>query len=187
MNQSRSISYALLFALLTFSSAFTFIKKGDWFLLKAEEYGYQIEFPKEPKENPQIIQSAIGELKLNIFLYDASTDNQKDENLVYLVNFTTYPDSLVNSDDTAKLSGFYRGSIDGAVNNVQGKLLSEKEIELGKFSGREVKIDFQQGRAIINMRIFLIHNNMYMVQTITETKKDNNKAMKRFFDSFQLL
>jgi len=164
----------------------SFIKPKTWYLLESEQYGYKIEFPKEPTENPQVVNSVIGELKMNIFMYDASKGS-KDDNLVYMVNYTEYPDTLINSEKTDVLSDFFRNSIDGAVRNVHGKLLSEKEIKIGEYPGREINIDFKDGMAVIRMRLYLVKNKMYMLQTITETKKDFNKSITRFMDSFELI
>jgi len=163
-----------------------FVKPNEWFWLESKQYGYKVEFPDKPTERPQRIKSAIGELKLNMFIYDASKAPQ-DDNLMYMVNYTEYPDSVVNADKIENLDVFFRGAIDGAVKNVNGKLLSEKIIELGKHEGREVKVDFQDGVAVIRMRMFLVQNKMYMLQTITETSKDFNKSITRFMDSFQFI
>ena len=101
----------------------SFIKPKKWFVLESEQYGYKIEFPRKPSESPQVVNSAIGELKMNIFIYDAS-ETGKDDNLVYMVSYTEYPDTLINSENTEILADFFRNSIDGAVTNVHGKLLS---------------------------------------------------------------
>ena len=166
--------------------AMSFSQSKDWFLLKSNQFGYEIKFPEKPTKNNQVIDSEIGELTLNIFSYDAS-QSSIDENLIYMVNCTVYPASLVNSDSTEILSDFYRNSIDGAVSNVKGKLLSEKVVDLGAYQGREVEVDFRDGLAVINMRMFLVGNKMYLMQTITKTDSYSNKSIDRFMNSFKLL
>jgi hypothetical protein len=69
---------------------------------------------------------------------------------------------------------------------VHGKLLSEKIIQINGFPGREARIDFRDGLAVITMRAYLVKNKMYILQTITETKKDFNKSIGKFMDSFKL-
>ncbi|TLX77659.1 hypothetical protein E9993_03180 [Labilibacter sediminis] len=182
MNKLTKITFIAMLAI----GLLSFAKAGKWFQFESSEFGFKIEFPKEPTSNPQVINSAIGELKMNMFMYHASS-NGKDDNLVYLANYTEYPDSLVNSENTETLPTFFRNSIDGAVTNVHGKLLSEKNIAIDEYPGREVRIDFQQGKAVITMRIFLVKNKMYMLQTITATNKDFNKSITQFMDSFKLL
>jgi hypothetical protein len=179
-------SITKLFALFMLVLAlFSFVKVENWFLFTSDQFACQVEFPKEPKAQTQIINTELGELEMNLFIYDAS-NSEKDDNLVYLLSITEYPDTLINSKQTEIQDTFFRASIDGAVNNVGGELLSEKEITIDKYPGREIKIDFQNGRAIIIMRLYLVESKIYMLQTITETEKASNSSISRFMDSFEL-
>lgn len=177
----RKISFALM-GLMTFVLTTSFVLQADWFLL--DDPSYSILFPKKPEVQIQNVNSAAGELKMFINMYDGSKDN--DENFLYGIITTDYPDSLINSDKKEKLDDFFKASVDGAVKNVQGKLLSQKVIELNGFPGREVRVDFQNGLAIIMMRSYLVHNKMFILQTITETKKEGNASALKFYDSFKL-
>ncbi|MEO8762314.1 MAG: hypothetical protein ABI388_12180 [Bacteroidia bacterium] len=163
-----------------------FTKADTWYLLESKAFGFTIEFPKKPTEQIQTVDSEIGKLTLNLFIYDASAV-KTESNLVYLVNCTLYPDSLIDSDDTDKLGTVYRQAIDGAVANVKGKLLSEKVITIEGFLAREVRVDFQNGTAILKMRLCLVHNKLFVLETITETKKELNKSIDRFMNSFKLI
>ncbi len=154
----------------------------DWYVFDSKEFS--IEFPKKPTASIQTFNSAVGELKMDMLMYDGSKDN--DDNFLYGLITSEYPDSLINSGKTEILSTFFRNSIDGTVKNVQGKLLSEKSIEINGFHGREVKVDFQNGLAIIKMRMYLVQNKMIILQTITETSRDNNPPVSKFHDTFKL-
>lgn len=63
---------------------------------------------------------------------------------------------------------------------MNGKLISETNISLDKYQGREIKIDFKNGLAIIKARFYLVNNTVYIIQTITKTENDNNKSMNSF-------
>jgi hypothetical protein len=180
MKKAKTLIGIILVLVLT--AGFTY--QTDWFLLKSD--GFQAEFPSEPVSQPQVVNSEIGDLKVNLFMYDASQGGT-DSNLVYLVGFTEYPDSLVNSNMTELIPNFFRGSIDGAVKNVNGKILSETVIEINGYPGREVKIDFMEGQAIIMMRFYLVKNRLFMTEIATETSKVPNKSINRFFNSFKLI
>ena len=124
---------------------------------------------------------------MKIHMYDASS-SPKEDNLIYGCIETEYPDSLIQaSKDESYISGLFRGGIDGAVNNVQGKLLSESIISIQGYPGREIKVDFKDGLAIIRMRFYMVKNKMYILQTITLTGKDPNPSINQFFNSFRLL
>jgi hypothetical protein len=181
----KTIKIAL--ALFILATATSFISAKKWYALTVKSAGYKIEFPLQPTESTQVVDSEIGELTLNIQMLDLTSGDAINDNWVYMVNFTKYPKEFVDSDDKSALATLFRSSIDGAVTSVNGKLLSEKKVKLGSYPGREVKIDFQDGLAIIRMRLYLVENKMYILETITETKKDNNKDIAKFMDSFELL
>ena len=161
---------------------FSFVKPPEWYVFETKDFS--VEFPKKPDTSVQTVNSAIGDLKLNISMVDASKGG--DDNLVYMSITSEYPDSLINSGKTDILPAFFRNSIDGAVKNVQGKLLSEKNIEIEGFPGREVRVDYQQGAAIIKMDFYLVHNEMIILQTITEPAKENNASELKFYHSLRL-
>lgn len=149
--------------------------------------GFSASFPKKPEADSQLISSVFGKLRMNSFMYDASADST-DENLVYGVMVTKYPDSLAKAAGSkAFINGFFDGAIKGSVNSVNGKLLSEKDIELDGYPGREIRIDFQNGLAVIRMRIYMVKKLMFTLQTISYTEKDGNKSMYRFLESFRLV
>jgi len=178
----RKLSTIIAFtALIVTVAGFTAAK--EWFV--RETNTYTIQFPESPEHQTQSVPSEIGDLKMEIDIFDASKA-KGDENLVYGLVTSEYPDSLIDSDNKEILSTFFRNSTDGAVTNVKGKLLSEKEISLGGFPGYEIRIDFQEGLAIITMRSYLVHNKMYVLQVISETAKEKNKAADKFFSSFKL-
>jgi hypothetical protein len=179
MKKGKTLIVTIVVLLLTMS----FTNQDTWFLLKSD--GFTITFPKEPASQPQVVNSDIGELKINIFIYDAS-ESGADDNLVYLASSTEYPDSLISSEKTEILPVLFKNTIDGILSNIQGKILSETAIEINGFPGREVKVDFMEGQAIIKIRIYLVKNILYMVETITETSKVPNKSIDKFMDSFKL-
>jgi hypothetical protein len=155
----------------------------------AEWYTYQnaemsIEFPKEPELTSQAVPTAVGDIEMKIASFQGSKDG--DINLAYVLISSNYPDSLINSGKKEMLSEFFRNSIDGAVANVKGKLLSEKEIMLNGFPGREVRVDYGDGLAIILFRMYLVGNRGYFIQTISETAKEGNESALRFQNSFKL-
>jgi len=95
-----------------------------------------------------------------------------------------YPDSLINSNKKENLAGFFRGAINGAVKNSNGKLLKETEVVYNNFPGRTIEIDYGNGMAIIKLTMVLRYNKAIMVQTIAETEHSPNKMADDFLNSF---
>lgn len=181
MYRSRKFIFSFLVIVITMS----FTIPGDWIPFTA--HGFTASFPKKPDADSQVVASPLGQLRFTTFMYDASEDST-DENLIYTVITTKYPDSLAKeAQQQALIRGLFDGAVKGAVNNVKGKLLSQKDISFEGYPGREMKIDFQDGLAIIRMRIYMVNTWMYTLQTITYTGKDENKSIYRFMDSFKLL
>ena len=176
----RIYTVAIVLAIAILATGFQ--KSVDWYQYKSA--GYEVAFPAEPKAQQQTVPTQIGDLKMDIRMYEPSKSGQEDDNLVYMTNVTEYPESKINSDNKANLEAVFRGGIDGSVKNVEGKLLSEKVIEMAGFPGREIKVDVKNGIAIIRARYFLVKNVMYIVQVITATEKFPNAAADRFFSSF---
>jgi hypothetical protein len=159
-----------------------FSKRNDWYLY--DTHLFSIEFPKEPKLDSQSLSTVIG--KLNLEIASCEKYGIEDGNFAFSVISTAYPDSLLNSTKTEVFSSFFRSSIDGAVKNVNGKLLSEEIVENNGYPGRHIRIDFNQSMAIITMKLYLVNNRVIIVQTITKPAQENNISAVRFYNSFRI-
>ncbi|VXB65190.1 conserved hypothetical protein [Flavobacterium sp. 9R] len=172
------IVFSILTALMSFKSI------NEWYQYDSSEF--KVLFPKMPNSTIKKINTEAGELQMQVNMYDASKD-ETDENLIYSVTSSEYPKTHIESHiKHDSLNTFFRNSIEGMVNNVKGKLISESKINLGNFQGREFKIDFRDGLAIIKTRMYLVENKVYFLQTITKTDKEKNKLIEKFMNSFTI-
>ncbi len=182
------IKKSLLLPVLGLSLLASYTLTSQWVWSESKNMGYKIEFPQTPEDSVQVVDSPIGELKMNIKTYEVGAHSPADDNLLYLVNCTVFPDSVIKAQTSTEKDGLFRKTIDGAVKNIGGKIIEEKSIELkGAYPGREIKIDFNNGNAIIFMRLYLVKNKLFLLETITQTNKVPNAAITRFLNSFQLL
>ena len=173
-----------IFALCTLCLLFTsFRLLNDWILYQTKHCS--IYFPSKPSFETEDMNSAVGKLKIDMYMYEVP-DSVADDNHLYALYETEYPENSISSDRKEKQDDFFRGAIDGSAKNVNGKILSEKKIELEGYPGHEVRIDFKDGLAVIRMRYYLVKNRLFMLQIFTETKKEQNKSIDRFMDSFKL-
>lgn len=166
--------------------SFTGLKAQDWYMMESSACGFRCEFPSMPAESSQQIDSQIGTLLMHMFQYDASND-PGSENIMYMVNYTEYPDSLFQITEPDRLDSFYRHAIDGAAENTQGVVLSELPVTIARYPGREVKISLQSGQTMVSARMLLVVNKFYMYLVIYESDKQNNPSIAKFFQSFHLL
>ncbi len=151
---------------LIFSSCLT---TNDWFVLKSTDLGFEIEFPNEPKFTQQTSMTEYGKQDFNIYVLES--DNLTSSNLNYFAAKTIYPDSLIDRYKN-NIDEFFNSSIQNSIESVQGKKIHDKVIYYLDYPGREVKFDFKNGEAVITMRIYLVDNAVYLLQTITYPEKD---------------
>jgi hypothetical protein len=179
MNSIRLGAAILLVVLLSGFAPETWVK------IQPKENAFSVEFPRKPEESERKIQTEIGELNMNILMYEVG--KFKDENSVYGLIYSDYPDSLVNSDFKDEyIDEFFENAIKGTVNNLKGQIIEEKRVLLSTYPGREVKISFMEGQGIMKLHVYLVKNRAYILEVGCETKNDNNKSMDRFFNSFVL-
>lgn len=160
---------------------------GPWVEYKTPDGKSSIKFPSTPVESSQEIPSAIGNLVMKMVMHEA-VEGGEDPNLNYGFIYTDYPDTLINSDfGKENIDAFFESSINGAVTNVEGKLISTETNEIQGFPGRRIKIDYGNGQAIIDMQMYLVKNRTYFIQVIHTTDNKDNIAAEQFVGSFKLL
>jgi len=176
------------FTIITISLvSFAFTTVTDWEIFQYEDGNFRIEMPDLPAVSTQLLNSSIGTLEMHIFMYEGEAGI--DDNILYMLNYTDYPENEVNSEmmEEEALKDFFTGSIKGAVNNMDGELLSEETITVLGKEAREVSIGYLDGAAIMKMQIILVKNRMFTLQTISLADNSDNDAQKRFFNSFEFI
>ena len=179
MIKSFFVSITLFLFLLLLAS----FETKDWVLFQKDNF--KILFPTFPSIDSTFIESKLANLTVYTFMYE-STESEDDSNLVYGLSVTDYPEKYFLSPEKSFLNGLFEGMIKGVVKNVNGVLLSEKEIDFKTYKGREIKIDCADGSAIATMKIILIKNRIFALQTISLVGKENNNNAIKFYSSFDL-
>ncbi|MFT4523631.1 MAG: hypothetical protein ACI8ZN_002586 [Bacteroidia bacterium] len=171
----------LLFLTAFVTSSLSFTTEEEWYKYESTKFNYSISFPGKPTKSVMKIRSVLGKIKLNMMIYNPG---YADDNLLYMVNYTAYPAGFVNDGSEEFLDGFYEGAMNGAISKVDGEVISKKKIKQHGYEGRDVKFKIKDGGNISKIRMFLIKNRMYMLQTMSEASEDGYETQKRFFDSF---
>ena len=158
-----------------------------WVAFTSEEHGFEARFPANPLSSSQTIMADMGQLTLHRFEHKIRSSSADTSDKMYMVVHTTYPEGTVHSDNAAAQPQFFRNSIDGAVSNVKGKLISEQEITIDGYPGREVVIDYRNNFALIHARYYLVENQLFMLQAIVPGPLANDPSIRQFFNAFRLL
>lgn len=171
----------LFFALTLFITCSSLSIAQDWINYKSEELAFIAEFPETPKKSVQEVQTSVGLIDMHMVM----STPVNDDNGVYSVIKSDYPKSFFDNATEESNSKVLDGAVQGAVNNVNGKLLYSNKITFNGFPGRESKIEITGAYLYLNS--YLVNNQMYINQVICYADNDNNASIKRFFDSFDII
>lgn len=100
----------------------------------------------------------------------------------YGANYSDFPAGI----KTVPLKTILDSSRDGAIENLKGKLIGEKDIALGAVTGRDIKIDVGDGKRVFRARVFLVDQRLYQVVVFGPREVTTSKESDRFLDSFTL-
>lgn len=153
-------------------------QSGTWDSFTSSEGKFSALFPKNPTEEIDTLNTAIGTLEMHTF----TASYRKG---FFAVAYVDYPYSAVR---VTPASSLLDGARDGAVERTNGRLLSEKLISLGGYPGREIKIKIETPKhtAIIRCRIYLVKNRLYQILVATSIQEAYSTIGTTFLNSFQV-
>lgn len=150
------------------------------------------------KEHGFTIKMPPGEVKVaNLKIGDIAMTNygvEIDKNTAYMVSVGDFPSGTVKEGSEEKILD---GSRDGIVNQLKGKVLEEKKIQLdGKYLGRELRVEAPGiGEAtddnptpvgLCRCRLFLVGDRLYQIVVVAAEKVANSAETTAFLESFKL-
>jgi len=172
--KNRIVNSVLILALLLmFGCAI-----GGWQRFISEDGTFSIEMPGKPKASKIILPVEERETYLDIFMVD------EKEGFVFSLAYIDFTNEVLQKKSVEQRLNDAR---DGAVLNVQGALLSEAEVSIKQYPGREIMIRSVDGESIIKSRFFLVGNRQYQLMVITTKDKIESFTVRRFLDSFNIL
>jgi len=161
------------------------ISKGNYKIAIAyNERTLSIEFPDTPKVDTKIVDTEHGKVSLEIQSYEPTN---KDDNLVYVASETKYPEKIIDKNDPYALNTLYANSINQSLSSVSGTIISIADIDYNGNPGKEFRCYYLEGKAIMVYRLFYIDETLYNFGVITLPENEKNKAMNKFFQSFQII
>ena len=137
---------------------------------------FTVKFAGKPKEQSQSIKTEIGPLKVNTATYAAA------DGKTAWVSYTDYPTDAIKPEVRSKLIDATRDGLKG----MDGKLVSEKDIEFGasKLPGREVVVD--RGKYQIRCRFLIRESRLYQLAVLGSGEFVTGKDATAFLDSFEI-
>jgi hypothetical protein len=147
----------------------------DWKEFASKEGRFKLLMPGTPKQYKLDTESDFGKGVLHINTVEAGET-------MYGTNYCDFPAEVKK----APLKQVYDSSRDGAVANLEGKLASEKDIKLGEYPGREIRIEVAGGKKLFRARVYLVDQRLYQVVVFGTKETATSKEADKFLDSFKL-
>jgi hypothetical protein len=179
-----------LFLLVSISQIYS-TDIGKWKTYDFEKHGFSIDLPQTPIEEESLDPTIFGNLNGLTIFCSANTPYGIDSNGLYMASCLELPDNIDLNQTEETLQNYYQAMIDNIVLSLDGRLLYERDIQLEAFEGKQIKILFSKkslgGKMVSRVRIFLIKNQLFMIQTMTLPQYDNNSFIDKFMDSFKFI
>lgn len=137
----------------------------------------------EMTEKISKIKTAIGELPYHTFLNrpkEKSTDN-----MYYLVNYCDYPKGSFHPDSTDLINEFLTTTIESSAKSIGGNVTYSGDIEQRGSKGKIWRVQYNNDKALIKSKCYLVGDRFYMIQTMMLREKAVNPSADKFLDSFQ--
>ncbi|HET6990291.1 MAG TPA: hypothetical protein VFJ43_03160 [Bacteroidia bacterium] len=171
--QASGIFVLLIFLTLLFSSCGT-----DWKVYETSEFS--IEFPGIAKDTVIVEGNAASPR-----YYFEPIEGSLDSNMYYSISLYSLPDSVSLVKD--ELNRLYKTDVQIYAWSIGGELAdSGRVVKSGNIEGREYKVVIAGNRGISTVRKFAVGKHLYTLLVVTENMKLNNKAIRKFLDSFKL-
>lgn len=155
------------------------VAQPQWKPFSSSEGGFTILMPVTPTQKSQTTDSAP--MSLDAHFFTASLEEGK---VTYSVSYTNLPEEMAQFPPDLILDSLSSRF----TNDSKLKLLNQKDINLGQYSGKEFKFETPE-EILVSYRAYLVEKRLY--QVTTEIPKARESALSsdtdRFMNSFQLL
>lgn len=172
--QTSNIFVLGIFFIFTLSSC----DVGNWRVYDTPEFS--IEFPGNVQDTVTMVDKTSG-----VRYYFEPLPDALDSNMYYSVAMYSLPDSI----DLVKenLDRLFRTDVQIYAWSIGSELTdSGRVVKSGDVEGREYKVVIEGNRGVSTVRKFAIGKHLYTLLVVTENRKLNNTAIRKFMDSFKL-
>ncbi len=153
--------------------------KDEWVLFSPSDGKFKLRLPQQPKLERHNTQTQAGPVELSLFTAMGGSG------VAYQIGYSDFPEARLAQQPPDQV---LRGAQEGAVRNVGGKLLSERQLRVHGHPAREYSVEVvKQGMTLSYWgRIVLVAARLYQLQMIGLVGQVKDAERERFFDSFEL-
>jgi hypothetical protein len=168
--------WALALAAVVIVAVSALADEPKWKEFVSKPGRFKVLMPDTPEQDSGETESDYGKGTLHMHTAQAGK-------ALFGAHYTDFPAAIRK----LPLKQVYDSSRDGAVANLKGKLLSEKDVKLGKYPGREIRIEVKGGARLFRARVFLVDRRLYQVVVFGTKETATSKDADRFLSSFRLV
>ncbi len=143
---------------------------------------YKIDFPSKTEVHNEVVDSELG----TIFTRKEVCKLESGTERVFGITEESLNFQL-DTIDQDWIQEIYQTASDITSVKTNGKLLSQKEIDYKGLKGMEYRISLPNVDYILVKRFFIKNKKAYTLIVMTTPKRYNNKAIMKFFDSFEII
>jgi len=151
-------------------------KTVPWTEYSSTEGQFSVLLPAAPTTDVKPVATQSGQVEMHF--YSLTTGNTD-----YLISYADYPISLFQN---TPIKSILDGARDGAVKNSQGRLITESDISLDSYPGREINVESSDSANLMRAHLYVVNQRLYQVIVITPRASAGSADVTKFLDSFQL-
>ena len=167
----KMIKLAAVMSLALLAGGFT---QAEWPKFKSTEENFTISMPGEPRQERN---SGRGPFGNGHHIYSIESNG-----VSYTVSNSVFENPPTQPKDIKRVLDFAR---DVVLTVTSGKLLSDKDISVEGYPGREVRIE--KDKKVWTLHAYVVKGRMYQLMTTEPKAKEQSPDTAKFFDSFKLL
>ena len=143
------------------------------------EDGITIEMPGKPNKQSQDIPTASGKATGQMLTLDKGSE-------AYILAYHDFPAAVANLNIDPKV--LLKGASEGAVNNIDGKVVSQRDITVGGNPGTEiVGSGTKEGKDVeFTIRMYWAKPRLIQTLYLAEKGKTNKTNAAKFLDSLKI-
>ena len=143
------------------------------------EDGITVEMPGKPTKQSQDIPTATGKATGQMFTLDKGAE-------AYILAYHDFPPAVANLNIDPKT--LLKGASEGAVNNIDGKVVSQRDVTVGGHPGTEIVGEGSKDGKDVEFTIRMYWAKPRLIQTLylSEKGKGNKSNASKFLDSLKI-
>lgn len=153
-----------------------------WQKMSFELGNVEVYVPGEMQLHIDTLTTEVGVMDYYTFFYE-----DKENKLVYTLNYCEYPAGSLPQDSTDLIKDFFDTTVESTAISVQGIMVYQNDITYDEYPGRQWRIHFAEGEGVIKSNAYVVGDRYYNLSVTSHKDQALDKRVNRYLASFSLL